>query len=126
MFIFLLFACSNSEPGDSTSKGDDSAASGTDDTGPACTPLNSADDWAWHGECPQMTTPCAIEVDGCALTIDYGDGGMTMGMPYAATVSGDTVTFDDGDSVTGCTGTITDTDKVEGTCDGGCTFTLRR
>lgn len=74
-----------------------------------------------------MRTPCDIVVTECSLTIDYSaDGGMTMGMPYAGTIEGDTITFEDGDGVNGCVGTIEDADTVSGTCDGGCTFTLRR
>jgi len=135
--LLLFLACaggsktddSAQHTGDDTSAGDDSADTQAQDTdtGPACATLNSGDDWAWSGECPQMRTPCDIVVDGCSLTIDYAaDGGMTMGMPYAGTISGDTITFEDGDSVGGCTGTIEDPDKVTGSCTGGCTFTLRR
>jgi hypothetical protein len=74
-----------------------------------------------------MRTPCDLVVTECSLAIDYAaDGGMTMGMPYAGTVTGSTITFDDGDEVTGCVGTIEDADSVSGSCSGGCTFTLRR
>jgi hypothetical protein len=51
---------------------------------------------------------------------------MTMGMPYAGTIDGDTVTFGDGDTVTGCVGTVETADKISGSCDGGCTYELRR
>ncbi len=122
--LLLLLACTGDTKTDDTSDntGDDSA-----DTASACATLNSGDDWDFNGECPQMRTPCDIVVDGCSLTIDYAaDGGMTMGMPYEGTIEGDTITFADGDSVTGCVGTIEDADTVSGTCDGGCTFTLRR
>lgn len=127
--LILLYACiGGTKSDDSAPTSDDSDSGGADsDTGPACAALNSGDDWAWSGACPQMRTPCDIVVDGCSLAIDYSaDGGMTMGMPYEATVSGDTITFADGDSVTGCEGTIEDADTVSGTCDGGCAFTLRR
>ena len=74
-----------------------------------------------------MRTPCDIVVDGCSFTIDYeADGGMTMGMPTGGTIEGDTVTFTEDNGVTGCTETIIDADTVEGTCDGGCTYTLSR
>lgn len=118
LLTLLALACSG---GGADSAPTDSAV----DTAPTCTALSTADDWAWHGECPQMTTPCEITVSACAMTIAYSSG-MDMNMPYSATVSGDTVTFGDEGGVTGCVGTITDTDKIEGTCDGGCTFTLRR
>ena len=89
--------------------------------------LESADDWAWTGECPQMTTPCDLECADGVLAIDYAaDGGMTMGMPYGGTVEGSTVTFDDGDTILGCVGTIEDLNTITGTCEGGCTFTLSR
>jgi len=108
---------------DDSTAADDSA----DDTAPTCDPMTSGDDWAWLGECPQMRTPCDIVVDGCSLTIDYSaDGGMTMGMPYSATIEGSTVTFSDDNSVSGCVGTLESADKVTGTCSNGCTFTLRR
>lgn len=130
MFVLaLLIACGTA------TKAVDSAAADTSttdtstngDTGAACSVLNSGTDWAWLGECPQMRTPMDLVVTGCSLAIDYdADGGMTMGMPYAGTVSGSTVTFDAGDSVTGCTGTVVSADRIEGSCDGGCTYTLRR
>lgn len=119
--LLLLAACTGG-------KVDDSGPADTADTDAApCATLASGDDWAWQGECPQMRTPCDIVVTECALAIDYAaDGGMTMGMPYAGTIDGTTITFEDGDSVTGCVGTIEDADTVSGTCDGGCTFTLKR
>ena len=139
MFTLILFlACSGTTKTDDTSATTDDSGSGTDSgrgdsddsdtgTGGACAVLSSGDDWYWKGECPQMRTPCDIVVDGCSLTIDYSaDGGMTMGMPYEATIEGDTITFADGDTVTGCVGTIEDADTVSGTCDGGCTFELQR
>lgn len=126
--LILLFALACADKTDGG--GDDSGAQDTQDTqdtAPLCTQLNSGTDWAWRGECPQMRTPCDIVVDGCSLSIDYeADGGMTMGMPYAGTIEGDTITFADGDEVTGCVGTVADADTVTGTCDGGCEFTLER
>ena len=136
--FLLLLACAGGTKTDDSAPntGDDTSANHetadtssheTADSGPACSTMNSGTDWAWTGECPQMRTPCDIVVDGCSLTIDYSaDGGMTMGMPYSGTISGDTVTFGDDDSVTGCVGTIEDPDKVTGTCSNGCSFTLRR
>lgn len=115
-FLTLLLACGTAGTTDSA-----------DASGAACATVTSADDWAWYGECPQMTTPVDLDVEGCALSLDYAaDGGMTMGMPYAGTISGDTVTFEAGDTVTGCVGTVNGADRIEGTCGGGCTFTLRR
>ncbi len=74
-----------------------------------------------------MRTPCDIVAEGCGLTIDYdADGGMTMGMPYSATIDGDTVTFADDGTVAGCVGAVTSADTIEGACGDGCTFTLRR
>ena len=72
-----------------------------------------------------MATACEIIVDECSLTITYSSG-MTMGMPYSGTIEDDTITFDDGDSVTGCVGILEDEDNISGTCDGGCEFTLVR
>jgi len=123
--LLLLLACSGTKT-DDTATTDTSVDSGGD-TAPACSVVNPGDDWAWDGECPQMTTPVAITVDGCSLTLDYESvGGMTMGMPYSGTVDGDTVTFGDDDDVTGCVGTVTDADHISGCCAGGCTFTLER
>jgi hypothetical protein len=131
--FFFLLACSGKAAEDTSSAADDTSEvtdTNTDtdtDTEPACATLNSGDDWAWTGECPQMRTPCDIVVTGCSLTIDYAaDGGMTMGMPYAATIDGDTITFEDGDSVPGCVGTVVSADEVTGSCEDGCTFTLKR
>ena len=129
--LILLLACFGETKTDDTSNnaGDDSAPTddSVEDTGPTCDAMSSGDDWYWTGECPQMRTPCDIVVVGCSLSIDYSaDGGMTMGMPYEATIEGSTVTFADGDSVAGCVGSLEDADTMTGTCDGGCTFTLRR
>ncbi len=113
---FLMFLAACGSPGTDTAGGD-----------PACATLTPGTDWAWHGACPQMTTPVDVAVDGCALTLDYTHhDGMTMGMPYAGTVDGDTVTFAAGDTVTGCLGTVVSADRVDGTCDGGCAFSLKR
>jgi len=135
--LFLL-ACSG---GTDANNADDTSAADADtdtdadtdadsdsdsDTDADCSAVTAGDDWAWTGACPGMTTPVSVAVDGCILTLDYGSGGMTMGMPYAGTVSGTTVTFEDGDSVTGCTGTVESADKIEGSCDGGCTYKLKR
>lgn len=122
--LLLLAACTGAAPA-----GDDTAANTNTDTGvaSACSTVSSGTDWAWRGECPQMRTPCDIVVSACALTIDYdADGGMTMGMPYAGTIDGNTLTFADGDTVSGCVGVVEDADTISGTCDGGCTFTLER
>lgn len=132
MLTLLFLACATG--GDSSEKADSGAADTTDsadtsgdDTAPACSTVNSGDDWAWSGECPQMSTPVVITVDGCAMTLDYDAvGGMTMGMPYSATIDGDTVTFADDNSVGGCVGTVETADKITGSCDGGCTFKLKR
>jgi hypothetical protein len=131
--VALLFtlACSgkgDAEEGDSaTPAGDDTAVDTDTDTEPPCSTVNSGDDWAWNGECPQMRTPVAITVTECALALDYESvGGMTMGMPYTGTVDGDQVTFGDDNTVTGCVGTVETEDKITGSCADGCTFTLRR
>ncbi len=89
---------------------------------PPCVALNPGD-WVFKGECPQMRTPLVMTVDACEITLDYSGTGMTMGMPFAGTVDGDQITFDDGDGVTGCVGTVEAADSVTGTCD-GCTFSL--
>ncbi len=97
------------------------------DTTPTCDPMNSAADWAWYGACPQMRTPCDIVVTGCSFAIDYeADGGMTMSMPFGGTINGNVVTFNDDNGVTGCVGTLTAPDQIEGSCDGGCTFELHQ
>lgn len=132
--LYLLLACTGGA--DSNPKGDSDPAN-TDDTGatdtgdgdtaPACATVTPGEDWAWLGECPRMTTPVVIAVESCALTLDYDAvGGMTMGMPYSATISGDAVTFAGDNSVTGCVGTVETADQITGSCDGGCTFTLSR
>ena len=117
LLTILLVACSEKST-------DETGA--TDGGSAECTPIN-AGEWAWRGQCPQMTTPVVIAVAGCALTLDYDAvGGMTMGMPYAGTLGIDTVVFEDGDSVDGCVGDILGPDEIEGSCDGGCTFTLNQ
>lgn len=133
MFVLvLLLACaggadSDSKPDTGSIDTADTADTGTGDTAPACATVTAGDDWAWSGECPGMTTPVVIAVDGCALTLDYDAvGGMTMGMPYSATIDAETVTFADDNSVSGCVGTVETADKITGSCDGGCTFKLKR
>lgn len=133
MSLLLLLACFTATDTADTAGASDSADTAEDsgddtDTGnDACDTLSSGDDWKWDGACPQMPTPCDIVVTECSLAIDYeADGGMTMGMPYAGTIEGDTITFADGDSRTGCVGTIKGPDRVTGSCDGGCEFTLSR
>ncbi len=123
-FLLSLLACSGSDDSDVTDTPDTEVV---DTDAAECATVNAGTDWAWNGECPQMRTPCDIVVDGCSLAIDYAaDGGMTMGMPYSGTIAGSTVTFADGDEVTGCVGTVVDADTIEGTCGDGCTFTLER
>ena len=141
MLTLLLISCATS--GESTDKADsgatdtadtvDTADSGGDtadtsgDTAPACATVNPGEDWAWSGECPQMATPVVITVEGCTLALDYDAvGGMTMGMPYSATIDGDTVTFADDNGVDGCVGTVETADEITGSCADGCTFKLRR
>lgn len=132
MFTFLFVACMGGMSNMDSPKTDDSTGTSDDSTAeesqaPACATITPGDDWAWEGRCPRMTTPVAITVDECTLTLDYASvGGMTMGMPYSATIEEDAVTFGDGDSVTGCVGTVISADSIEGTCDGPCTFTLSR
>lgn len=60
-----------------------------------------------------MRTPAAV-------------GGMTMVMPYSATVVGDTVTFADDNGVDGWVGTVEDSSRITGAYGDGCTYTLRR
>ncbi len=127
MLFALILACGTADSTKTTDTSASTDTSATEDTAPACATVNSGTDWAWHGACPQMTTPVDIVVTGCALALDYqADGGMTMGMPYDGTVTDSTVTFGAGDSVTGCVGDVVSADRIEGTCDGGCAFTLRR
>jgi hypothetical protein len=121
-----------SDTGESDTAGSDTgpADSGNDssgnDTG-ACATVNSGDDWAWSGECPQMGTPVVITVTGCSMSLDYDAvGGMTMGMPYTATIEGDTVTFANDNGVDGCVGTVESADKIVGECGDGCTYKLKR
>lgn len=135
--LFLL-ACAGGDAGNAANTDSTASDSGGDtdtdtrsdtDTAPDgdCATVNAGDDWAWSGECPRMATPVVITVDGCELALDYDSvGGMTMGMPYSATIDGDTVTFADDNSVSGCVGTVDTADKISGTCDRGCEFKLRR
>jgi hypothetical protein len=112
---------------DADADADSDADTDADTDADACEPMNSGDDWAWKGQCPQMTTPCDIVVTGCTFTIDYdADGGMTMGMPYGGSISGTTVTFNDDDAVTGCVGELADPDSISGECADGCSFRLQR
>ena len=153
VFVFLVMvACGKTEPTSATTPQDtdttdtettpptdtetdlpptDSGSSSTTgDTGggttpPACDSVNAGNDWAWRGSCPGMLTPCTVQVTGCQLAIGY-PGGMTMGMPTGGLVAGSDVSFNGANGVTGCAGTVTDPDSMEGTCDGGCSFTLTR
>ena len=135
MLAVILLACTTAS--DSSEKLDsgtadtadtaDTGDSGGGDSSPACSTVNTGDDWAWSGECPQMTTPVVIAVEGCTMTLDYDAvGGMTMGMPYSATIDGETVTFADDNGVDGCVGTVETADKITGACGDGCTFKLAR
>lgn len=134
MLTLLLLACATGGDSSDTAGTDTGDAdtdtdtdSDTDTDTSACATVNSGDDWAWSGECPQMNTPVVIAVDGCAMTLDYDAvGGMTMGMPFSATIADDTVTFADDNSVDGCVGTVEDADRITGSCADGCTFRLRR
>lgn len=120
---FLLWACGGpSDP--APTETDEPPPEATGDTGPTCAAVTSGDDWAWSGQCPGMLTPCTVEVDGCKVTVDYG-GGMDMGMPTRGTIEGDEITFHGG-AVDGCAGTVVTRRRIEGTCDGGCTFALER
>lgn len=109
LWLTLLFACA---------KGDDSCG------------VIADENWQWSGDCPQMITPCDLVCSDGTLTIDYeADGGMTMGMPYSATVEGTNVVFEDGDSVGGCTGVIANDGNILGQCstpNGTCDFLLYR
>lgn len=119
----LLVSCWAGSDDDDDSGGADSDS----ETDPACVEVNSGDDWAWSGECPQMATPVVITVDGCELALDYDAvGGMTMGMPYSGMIDGDQVTFADDNGVEGCSGTVKDADTITGSCGDGCTYKLRR
>ena len=133
--VFALLACSCATSADSGADLGDTGAAADTDTGPdadsdtelTCDTLNSGTNWGWSGDCPRMRTPCDIVVTECSFTIDYeADGGMTMGMPYAGTIAGDEVVFEDGDTVSGCTGMLLAADTIEGSCDDGCTFSLMR
>lgn len=132
MLSLLILACINS--GDPSANSDsgatDTAEAGNSDgggTAPACATVNAGDDWAWSGECPQMNTPVVVTVDGCAMTLDYDAvGGMTMGMPYSAAITSDSVIFADDNSVSGCVGTVETADKITGSCGDGCVYTLKR
>lgn len=130
MLVLLMWAACSGDKMDSGTTGSGTTDSGSTDSGttdsgttPACMELTSGEDWAWNGECPQMRTPCVVTFADCAVTIDYPSG-MTMNMPNAGTVDGDTITFTGG-GFSGCTGTITDATHITGGCDDGCTFTLQ-
>lgn len=125
--LLFVLACSGAKTdSDGTSTSTDSeTTTTTTDPGPVCSEITSGDDWAWHGECPQMTTPCVVVFDPetCSFTIDYPSG-MTMDMPNAATVVDADVSFSGGGQ-TNCVGTVTDPEHLTGTCD-GCTWELRK
>lgn len=124
MLLPLLFACTGTSKESTTT--DDSSA--TDDSSeseaPGCDAMTAGEDWTWEGECPQMLTPCEIQVEGCSIIIGYKSG-MTMDMPRGGEIVGNTITFTDS-GIAGCVGTLEDANNVSGTCDGGCTFTLYR
>ncbi len=124
LLLVMLTACKGEDAVETDLLDTDVEDTEVEDTEPPCATVTSGEDWAWNGECPQMRTPCEIEVTGCAMTIAYSSG-MTMGMPNEATVDGDTVTFSGG-SVPGCGGTVEDADTIRGSCADGCTFTLER
>lgn len=124
MWVWMWMAGCGSAGSVTDTETGSSAGTPTGDTAPACAIVTSGDDWAWSGQCPGMQTPCTVEVDGCDLTVDYG-GGMDMGMPTRGTIEGDEVTFHGG-AVRGCVGTVLTRRRIEGTCDGGCTFALER
>lgn len=104
--------------------GDTDGMDDTDAAAAACDVVRAGGDWTWSGSCIGMTMGCEIVRDGCELTITCS--GMEMGLPESATVDGAVVTFDDGDDVTGCEGTVEDPNTLSGTCDGGCSWTLER
>lgn len=125
----LLLACTGSKESAPVDSSKNTDSQGTTDTGPTdstplCESMTSGEDWAWEGECPQMTTPCEIVVTGCGFTIGYSSG-MTMGMPSGGSIAGTAVSFTGG-SVRGCEGTLEDADHISGSCASGCTFTLSR
>ena len=120
---FLVLGCGPQAPASDADTGTP-APEATADTGPTCAVVTSGDDWAWSGACPGMLTPCTVEADGCDVTVDYG-GGMDMGMPTRGKIEGDQITFHGG-AVDGCVGTVVTRRHIEGSCDGGCTFTLER
>ncbi|MBM4389615.1 MAG: hypothetical protein FJ090_00725 [Deltaproteobacteria bacterium] len=133
LVVFFLLACftgdttASADTAGGTDTGNTADSGDTNDTEPTCATVESGDNWAWGGECPQMVTPCDIVVTECALAIDYdADGGMTMGMPFSGTIEGDTVTFANDNGVDDCVGTVIAADEIEGSCKGGCTFTLER
>ncbi len=126
MTALLLLACSGSgktNNGDSASTNTDSSAdSGMGDTAGACSTV-TAGSWTWSGACPQMDTPVTVAVSGCDMTLTYGS--MDMGMPGGASIVGTAVTFTNDNSVKNCTGTVESATKIEGSCDGGCTYKLK-
>jgi hypothetical protein len=115
--LLLISACSGGA-------NDTDGTNDTDAESSACDEVTAGDDWAWSGSCIGMTMGCEIVRDGCELTITCS--GMDMGLPEGAMVDGSAVTFDDGDSVTGCEGTVEDANTLSGTCDGECSWTLER
>ena len=119
--VWLTLAALACNGGETDAPGDTEA---TIDTEPACAELTTGEDWAFHGECPQMTTPCEITFDACGIRITYASG-MTMGMPTKGTIEGDTITFRGGDYA-GCVGAVVSADEVTGSCGDGCTFDLTR
>jgi hypothetical protein len=125
--VLSLAACNaDDSASDTDAVGDTDGGGDTDtdtDVEPTCDAMTAGEDWAWRGECPQMLTPCEIEVDGCTISIAYSSG-MTMGMPDGGEIEGNEITFTGG-SYDNCVGTLEDADTISGSCD-GCTFTLTR
>jgi hypothetical protein len=125
MLLPLLFACTGTSKESNNTADDSSSTEDTQESDlPACDPMTAGEDWTWEGQCPQMPTPCEVQVEACSIIIGYSSG-MTMDMPRGGEISGNTITFIDS-GIAGCVGTLEDADHVTGSCDSGCTFTLYR
>lgn len=91
--------------GDDGSTGGEADAAATDGRNLGCVLVPGS--WQIMGACG--ATICMIQQTGCAITLSCTDGAS-----YSGSLSGDTISYDDGGS-TACTGRVTG-DTIRGTC----------
>lgn len=117
MVATLLAACAGG--GGATDSSDTDVDS---DATAACADVTAGKGWEWSGSCIGMTMGCKITKTGCDLTVVCT--GMDMGLPESGSIADDVVTFNDGASLSGCSGTVDDPNTITGTCNGDCEWTL--